>query len=74
MSSEWRPIETAPVDVPVQLGRWRRYFNIDDGLRWETDVGLAWESERGFFRTKVKRGLNSEYTYWRPLPEPPVQP
>jgi hypothetical protein len=70
---EWQPIETAPIDVPVRLGGWRRAYG-KDGMEWATDIGAAWESERGFFRTKIKRGWRSEYTHWMPLPPPPVQP
>lgn len=79
MTNEWRPIDTAPTDVQVRLGRYVTKCS-DDGLslRWDMGVGTAWESKRRWLHAlrapiAVRTFDGGRYTHWQPLPAPPVQ-
>ena len=73
--SEWQPIETAPVGVHVLLGRYReRYIDADPPLTWVKEVGIAFETERKWFRTVVVKTYDGKRaTHWKPLPAPPTE-
>jgi hypothetical protein len=66
--SEWRPIETAPVDQAVLL----------HSKRWGPTVGV-FSSERGMWRSpgpgEAALALDKdEITHWMPLPPEPETP
>jgi len=66
---EWQPIETAPVDVYVRLGRYRDY---GEGPVWQTDNGYGRRSVR--FLGMVLRLSGPSWldaTHWQHWPEPP---
>ena len=66
----WQPIETAPVDTMVQLGKYEDDYK--GGLAWRKSVGIAWETHRVFLMKCVRREwCDRNYTHWQPLPPPP---
>lgn len=68
MSGEWMPIETAPADVRVMVGSWDVWAGK---MKWIEDTGVVFE--RKFFGLfKTKNYIGHRYSYWRPLPSPPV--
>ena len=71
--SEWKPIESAPADVMVLLGRWRSTYEESMPLRWDTEVSKAWVTTRLPFglKRRVRERYSVEYSHWQPLPEPP---
>ncbi len=70
--SEWQEIKTAPTDTRVLLGRYIAY-NGEDSLEWRVDIGIPWETKRGWFgRLKRVRTFDGErFSHWKPQPEPP---
>lgn len=77
--SEWRPIETAPPDTLVIMGRWEIYttYGPEAGQResWREDAGIAIESVRTWWGARrLKRTYGGERNaYWRPYPPPPQE-
>lgn len=72
MSSEWMPIETAPVDTNVRVARW----TVTSGKwYWFIDIGVPFETHDGdwpWSKRKVIRSFDGKYfTHWSPLPPPP---
>lgn len=67
---EWQPIETAPKDTSVELGR---YIMTNNGPLWVSDVGPAWVSVKFlFWNVRLDRHWRADgATHWRSLPEPP---
>lgn len=70
---EWKPIETAPADTIVLLGRWRTTYDGSVPLRWDTEVSKAWVTTRLPFglKRRVRTRDSEQYSHWSPLPEPP---
>ena len=69
---EWQPIETAPLDVYVQLGRWCDY---GDGPGWQTNNGYGRKTVRLFgFYLWTKPCEWEGASYWRHWPAPPMEP
>jgi hypothetical protein len=68
---KWQPIETAPINEKVILGRWENenIFN-DDGIQWRTEIGNAWKIR--FYFWKVKADYGGRATHWKPLPDAPL--
>lgn len=71
--SEWKPIESAPADVMVLLGRWRTTYDESMPLRWDTEVSKVWMTTRFLFglKRRVREIHSVKYSHWAPLPEPP---
>lgn len=68
--TDWQPVETAPIDTRVEVGGWSVLF---DKAEWRTNSGVARESYRFLFWTRVRLAYyGKEYTHWRPLPPPPA--
>lgn len=65
--SEWQPINTAPVDTNVEVGRWDTYLGE---RKWETSFGMAFESSF-FGLIKTRQYAGRFFTHWRHLPPPP---
>lgn len=64
---EWQPIETAPTDTRVMLGKWS--FGASTPYWYESD-GIPWES--CWFGYSRRSNFDGKYyTHWKPLPEPP---
>jgi hypothetical protein len=67
---DWQPIETAPENVPVELGWWDSYGGKAENLFWRSGPGIV---RRGIF-TGRKRAVEfgrDHASHWRPLPPPP---
>lgn len=63
----WHPIETAPTDQVVKVGRWEFHMNKD---YWRISSGVVWETSLfGIMRRRTQFG--KEYSHWTPLQEPP---
>ena len=66
---EWRPIETAPKDgTEILLRGIVTYPSIDEGKR-VTVIGYWADMNGGGW---VWYGATTNFTHWRPLPEPPA--
>lgn len=69
----WQPIETAPANVQLELGRYRMPYRGEGLPIWETEFGVPIEETRGMFG-RVKRKITWEgerYSHWRLPPAPP---
>ena len=75
MTSEWKPIETAPKDGTFIIGVrefWRpcvmHYETYEGVFRWGPDPETFMEEDHF-----LEYWLNTEYapTHWMPLPPPP---
>lgn len=65
---EWMPIETAPADELVMVGKWFVYKT--SAPEWHQGAEVVWKS--GWFGA-AKRTIYSEgYSHWKPLPKPPT--
>lgn len=64
--SEWKPIDTAPIDTNVEVGKWDGW---GDRMEWKTTTGIPFT--RVFFGLVRKRLYHGEYSHWRELPAPP---
>lgn len=73
--TEWQPIETAP-NAKVVVGGW---WSVNGVLKWHenvTNVFVRHIIKSRLFRPDVigeeyNAYINSSYTHWRPLPDPP---
>lgn len=64
----WQPIETAPTDRMVRLGKWDLFSGK---LEWRESAGAPWE--RSLFGRRLTY-CGREYSHWQPLPGPPTNP
>ena len=65
---QWQPIETAPLDNPLQLGWWESYPE----KKWVQEVESAGHSnDKGPGMSNA--WLHGRATHWQPLPEPPKE-
>lgn len=64
--SEWKSIDSAPIDEAVIVGKWETFGGK---LDWRESTGAAWE--RGFWGRK-RTYYGREYSWWKPLPPPPT--
>lgn len=64
---EWQPIETAPANTPVRVGKWEFWREVPE---WKESEGVVWRP--GLFGLiKHWEYVGKEYHYWQPLPPPP---
>lgn len=56
--SEWKTIDTAPMDVVILLA-------------WEDSFLRRWEYEAGMYGSTRGGWRHGQATHWMPLPEPP---
>lgn len=65
--SNWQPIETAPANTPVRVGKW--VFRREE-TEWRESEGVVWRP-RLFGLIRQWEYVGREYHYWKPLPPPP---
>jgi hypothetical protein len=68
---DWKPIETAPIDEEIILGRPVHHFGPEDNGEvsvgsLEDCLGKIWDSLEEGYRIK------GAFTVWQPLPQPPT--
>lgn len=68
--NEWQPINTAPIDYPVAVGRWEYSYKKDEPFEWRMRVEIVFMRGR-FGRKKRNPYLSKEFTHWRWLPDAP---
>lgn len=68
----WEPMETAPADKMVKVGRW--YVSLGDTV-WHTSVGMPFKTRPGpwpWSKPRVEPCFEAEYySHWQELPDPP---
>lgn len=65
---KWQPIETAPLDMPLQLGWWELWPE----KKWVEEISLAGHAnDKGPGMSNA--WLHGRATHWQPLPEPPKE-
>jgi hypothetical protein len=68
--NQWQPIETAPINEKVMLGRWESGYDFNEGgLLWRDHIGIAWKIR--FYFWKVRADYGGRATHWKPLPDAP---
>lgn len=64
----WKPIETAPPDTPVRVGKWEFWGGKKE---WKENEGVVWRP-RFFGLIKSREYVGKEYHFWKELPPPPA--
>ena len=67
--TEWQPIETAPKDQIVELGRWELWSG---NYKWQSEFYRAWEPHPIFWWRRVLSYQGQRFTHWRFPPPPPL--
>ena len=72
--TEWRPIETAPTDIPILIG----YMQQGDGMPRGQFVGIGTiylnDGRRRLWVLNAQDREKAWPSHWMPLPEPPASP
>jgi len=68
--TEWKTIDSAPVDRMVKVGRWVYYGNEKT---WHTDTAIVYKMVKGtVFKRKISQFGISIYSHWAELDAPPT--
>ena len=74
--TEWQPIETAPKDGTVLIGKIPNgNLDFNNEIKWVSGWCALYKMEWGGMKKEIWLKLNDEHqpTHWMPLPKPPKQ-
>ncbi len=70
--SEWKPIETAPENIPILIAGGKAQSVCSGNSKWFINenvyIGLKYKREKSF---TVSDYFSCKPTHWMPLPSPP---